>query len=303
MYAAEGNGTDNDSGHATGNYAGGPSYTRTGWLMYLVTNDDDEVVSDVVFMSCNSTPQGAVKWKTRIGDMNPARPISGSVPWASAVGSNGAPFDNNQSSNGAKIKNWMLTDDGSGVENWYKVVTDIWGEDKAKSMDKNGYSLIMEPFYWSTADGINICGNAKGWGQYLSAKYGRESYGPSTFRKFTNGIFAHCAKFAYDKWSLIHYEGGSRLLNWEMEYYAVGIMSITPKNSAIHTYNGVDSPGPPEPRLPGKTGTCNIVKGYYKENLTTGAKESLGVYSELDVTSNIIVSSEPDFELVEYLCL
>lgn len=303
VYAAEGNGTDNDSGHATGNYAGGPSYTRTGWLMYLVTNDDDEVVSDVVFMSCNSTPQGAVKWKTRIGDMNPARPISGSVPWASAVGSNGAPFDNNQSSNGAKIKNWMLEDDGLGTENWFNVVESIWGSEKAIAMAKNGYSLIMEPVYWANIGSGWFCGNAKGWGQYLSAKYGRESYGPSTFRKFTNGIFAHCAKFAYDKWSLIHYEGGSRLLNWEMEYYAVGIMSITPKNSAIHTYNGVDSPGPPEPRLPGKTGTCNIVKGYYKENLTTGAKESLGVYSELDVTSNIIVSSEPDFELIEYLCL
>ena len=170
-------------------------------------------------------------------------------------------------------------------------------------MAKDGYSLIMEPFYWSTASGIALCGNAKGWGQYLSAKYGRESYGPSTFRKFTNGIFAHCAKFAYDKWGLIHYLGGARLLNWEMEYYAVGIMSITPKNNAIHTYNGVDSPGPPEDRLPGKTGTCNIVKGYYKENLTTGAKESLGVYHELEVTSNIIVSGEPEFELVEYYCL
>ena len=76
------------------------------------------------------------------------------------------------------------------------------------------------------------------------------------------------------------------------------------KNDAIHTYwpeNG--SPGKPEPRLPGKTGTCNIVKGYYKENLTTGAKESLGVYHELEVTSNIIVSGEPEFELVEYYCL
>lgn len=37
----------------------------------------------------------------------------------------------------------------------------------------------------------------------------------------------------------------------------------------------------------------------YKENLTTGAKQSLGVYYELDVTSNIIVSGEPTFELVE----
>ena len=70
------------------------------------------------------------------------------------------------------------------------------------------------------------------------------------------------------------------------------------KSDAIHTYWEV-SPGNPEPRIPGKTGTCNIVKGYYKENLTTGAKQSLGVYYELDVTSNIIVSGEPTFELVE----
>ena len=301
-YATEGNGTGNDSGQASGNYAGGPSYAKTGWLLYLVTNDDDEVVSDVVAVSCGGAPTGAELMKTRIGDMGYSRKFSG-VPWASAIGSNGAPFDNYQHSNGTKIKNWMLEDDGSGTENWFNVVTLIWGEEKAIVMAKDGYSLIMEPFYWSTASGIALCGNAKGWGQYLSAKYGRESYGPSTFRKFTNGIFAHCAKFAYDKWGLIHYLGGARLLNWEMEYYAVGIMSITPKNNAIHTYNGVDSPGPPEDRLPGKTGTCNIVKGYYKENLTTGAKESLGVYHELEVTSNIIVSGEPEFELVEYYCL
>ncbi len=154
VYATDYNGDHDDSGNASGRYKGGPTYARTGWLLYLVTNDDDEVVSDVVFMSCNGMPQGTTKWRTRIGDMNPARPISGSVPWASEVGSNGAPFDNNQHSNESKIKKWMLTDDGQGTENWYNLVKKLWSEEKAKSMDKEGYSLIMEPVYWANVDNM-----------------------------------------------------------------------------------------------------------------------------------------------------
>ena len=180
----------------------------------------------------------------------------------------------------------------------FNVVSDYWSEDKAIAMAKNNHSLILEPFYWMTIGGLTICATDMNWGIVLSTAYGGGNYGPQPFTLFTNTIFPQCARFQYPQFGLQTSPKYSKVTNAEMVTYALGIESITPKNSAIHTYWEV-SPGNPEPRIPNKTGTCNIVKGYYKENLTTGAKQSIGVYYELGVTSNIIVSGEPTFELVE----
>lgn len=299
----DGNADEGESDRASGEYSGGPSYAKTGWVMYIV-DKNGAPVSDAVYISCGGEPQGTPLMTTRLGGLNP-RQVAGPVPWASATGANGAPFDNDQDFKGIDIKDWMLTDDGSGTstQNWFNVVGNIWGEDKAIAMAKNNHSLILEPFYWMTVDGIAVCATDKNWGMYLSIVYGAGNYGPQPFTLFTNTIFPQCARFNYPQFGLQISPIYSKVTNAEMVTYALGIESITPKNSAIHTYwPDHGSPGNPEPRDPGKRGTCNIVKGYYKENLTTGAKEIVGdgVYYELDVTSNIIVSGEPNFELVEW---
>lgn len=295
VHATSYNGTDDESGQASGKYAGGPSYGRTGWLMYLVRNESDEVVSDVVAVSCGGAPQGVELMATRIGNMQYSRQFAG-VKWASAVSPNGAPFDNLQHPNGAKIISWMLQDDGAGTENWYNVVRDYWGEEKALAMASEGYSLIMEPFYWANLGNGWVCANAKGWGQYMSAVYGSDSYGPSVFKRFTNGIFAHCAKFSTGKWTwgLTPYEGGSFLTNSDMEYYAVGIMSVTPYKNSIHTYDGVNSPGA-APETP--KGKVNIVKSYHTVNETTGEDSNDGCYIRTSVTNNIIIDDEVEYQV------
>ncbi|MCM1219507.1 MAG: hypothetical protein NC548_33930 [Lachnospiraceae bacterium] len=126
--------------------------------------------------------------------------------------------------------------------------------------------------------------------------------GNTVFDSYTNKVAPHAEKIKVSEAGFTAYTGSnSQLSDAEVQSYGVAMLIIHCKNSAIHTYwepNG--SPGDPEPRLPSKTGQCNIVKGYYKENLTTGAKQSLGVYHEKLVTSNIIVSGEPNFELVEW---
>ena len=122
--------------------------------------------------------------------------------------------------------------------------------------------------------------------------------GNTVFDSYTNKVAPHSEKIKVNEAGFTAYTGTGALSDSEVQSYGVAMLIIHCKSDAIHTYWEV-SPGNPEPRIPGKTGTCNIVKGYYKENLTTGAKQSLGVYYELDVTSNIIVSGEPDFELVE----
>lgn len=129
--------------------------------------------------------------------------------------------------------------------------------------------------------------------------------GNTVFDSYTNKVAPHSEKIKVNEAGFTAYtgtgSGSGRLSDSEVQSYGVAMLIIHCKSDAIHTYwQPHGSPGNPEPRIPGKTGTCNIVKGYYKENLTTGAKQSLGVYSELDVTSNIIVSGEPNFELVEW---
>ena len=122
--------------------------------------------------------------------------------------------------------------------------------------------------------------------------------GNTVFDSYTNKVAPHSEKIKVNEAGFTAYTGTGVLSDSEVQSYGVAMLIIHCKSDAIHTYWEV-SPGDPEPRIPNKTGTCNIVKGYYKENLTTGAKQSLGVYYELDVTSNIIVSGEPTFELVE----
>lgn len=123
--------------------------------------------------------------------------------------------------------------------------------------------------------------------------------GNTVFDSYTNKVAPHSEKIKVNEAGFTAYTGTGALSDSEVQSYGVAMLIIHCKSDAIHTYWEV-SPGNPEPRIPNKTGTCNIVKGYYKENLTTGAKQSLGVYYELDVTSNIIVSGEPTFELVEW---
>lgn len=124
--------------------------------------------------------------------------------------------------------------------------------------------------------------------------------GNTVFDSYTNKVAPHSEKIKVNEAGFTAYTGTGALSDSEVQSYGVAMLIIHCKSDAIHTYwEPHGSPGNPEPRIPNKTGTCNIVKGYYKENLTTGAKQSLGVYYELDVTSNIIVSGEPTFELVE----
>lgn len=300
VHATDYNGTDDESGQASGKYAGGPSYGRTGFLMYLVRNESDEVVSDVVAVSCGGAPQGVELLATRIGNMQPSRRFTG-VQWASAVSPNGAPFDNLQHPNGAKIIAWMLQDDGAGTENWANVVTDYWGKEKALAMADEGYSLIMEPFYWANLGNGWVCANAKGWGQYMSAVYGSDSYGPSVFKRFTNGIFAHCAKFSAGKWTwgLSVYEGGTVLTNRDMEFYAVGIMSVTPHTKTQTTCDEGSLPAP-HPAAVEAEGEKSIVKNYRTKNLTTGQVTDDGCFITEKVASSIVIEDESEYKVVEW---
>ena len=95
--------------------------------------------------------------------------------------------------------------------------------------------------------------------------------GNTVFDSYTNKVAPHSEKIKVNEAGFTAYTGTGALSDSEVQSYGVAMLIIHCKSDAIHTYwEPHGSPGNPEPRIPGKTGTCNIVKGYYKENLTTG---------------------------------
>lgn len=358
--------SDNNRG---GNSAivNGVSYTRTGYLCYLLTKDGSTTGDPAyAFASPGFSAISGSKWVCTSRRGHSVSSWYAPAPW------NVTPWENGGSpSNEPKIKDWALKPTSDGTPQVQQFVKDIWGLQAEKNFESDEYILVIETimnFQYSVAGGsggtgasgiprevlqkiavdatkqatqivkdmpeslqatvIPVIASAiyqRVVGKLASSGYsgGNRTFtsdpligtvpnliqyknGSKVFDSYTNKVAPHAEKIRVSEAGFTAYpsSGPNQLTDSEVQSYGVAMLIIHCKNDAIHSYwepNG--SPGNPEPRLPGKTGTCNIVKGYYKENLTTGAKESLGVYSELDVTSNIIVSSEPDFELIEYLCL
>ena len=370
------NGTSSGNRGGNSSIPNGVSYTRTGYLCYLLTKDGAATGNPAyAFASPGFSAISGSKWVCTSRRGHSVSSWYAPAPW------NVTPWENGGSpSNEPKIKDWALKPTSDGTPQVQQFVKDIWGVQAEKNFESDEYILVIETimnFQYSISDGssnsdivyvsrstiesqataktdsimrnlganLSSAQREKVRGEILSSliksitkelekypniKIGEGSSATGTARTFTsdpligtvpnliqykngskvfdsytNKVAPHAEKIRVSEAGFTAYpsSGPNQLTDSEVQSYGVAMLIIHCKNDAIHTYNGVDSPGPPEDRLPGKTGTCNIVKGYYKENLTTGAKESLGVYSELDVTSNIIVSSEPDFELVEYLYL
>ena len=362
------NGTSDSNRGGNSAIVNGVSYTRTGYLCYLLTKDGATTGDPAyAFYSPGFNEIAGSRWVCTSRRGHSVSSWKAEAPWKCTAWQNGG-----SPSNEPQIRDWMLQN-SDGVFNAVKFVKKCWGESAAKNFMSDEYILVIETimnFQYSVEGGsgsgsgsagipreilnqiskdatkqaidivekLNIQGSAQlaaiqGIASSIYSRVvsslqksgysgGNRTFtsdpligtvpnliqyknGSKVFDSYTNKVAPHAEKIRVSEAGFTAYpsSGPNQLTDSEVQSYGVAMLIIHCKNDAIHTYNGVDSPGPPEPRLPGKTGTCNIVKGYYKENLTTGAKESLGVYSELDVTSNIIVSSEPDFELVEYLCL
>lgn len=361
--SAEYNGTSSSTHGGTSAITNGVSYTRTGYLCYLLTKDGSPTGDPAyAFYSPGYNGIAGSKWVCTSRRGHSVSSWTGDAKWGVTPWQNGG-----SPSNEPKIKEWFL-DASLGVTNAQQFVKDIWGEAALKNFESDEYILVIETimnFQYSISDGNSSGGISEStkksvmksaviqatkivkdsgateeisstiiysiadsiYNQVLNklretgfTDGGSRTFtsdpligtvpnliqykGQSTvFNSYTNKVAPHAEKIKVSEAGFTAYtgSGSNQLSDSEVQSYGVAMLIIHCKNDAIHTYwepNG--SPGDPEPRLPGKTGTCNIVKGYYKENLTTGAKESLGVYYEKEVTPNIIVSGEPEFELVEW---
>ena len=312
-YAAGGTMTDGSVTPTRGNVPGGAKYDRTGWLFWI--SDEDGGNRSTVFCYINNTagiidrngkplPAENVHLQNRFGD--PAvNAIAGIPAW-------GTPFDANGNGRGMEVKEFLLSEGNEGKKA-YDIVKVLWGEEEATKWNQRERVLVFEPVYWNmvyengVGTGIWQCGTANWWGEYQHVNgINADDVGDKWINKYTNNLYAHCVQFEIGIPSIgitAGYPTGL-VTNTEMANkglgYGIGV--VWNDNNSIHTYWEVNgSPGDPEPR-DGKEGLCNIVKGYYEENLTTGAKVPVGegIYTEELVTNQIVISNEPGFELVEW---
>lgn len=308
---AAGSMTDEDA-KGSKDIIGGPNYDRTGFLFWVCDTKGNRLSSVKAITSYGAIvdrngkllPASNVDLRNRDGVM--AESIDTNAPW-------GPPYKDG-AGRGTEIKQWLLETGASGHKRAASIIKQWFSEELATQWDRREAYLMFEPFYWNQIrandenTGVWYCTTSYRWGILQGAWPGIPETGDKNIGKYTNQMYPNCLKMEpcqeiIDMGYTAPPHGG-RLTNAEMASQKVGwgIGVVWNDNNSIHTYwepNG--SPGDPEPR-DGKEGLCNIVKGYYEENLTTGAKVPVGegIYTEELVTNQIVISNEPGFELVEW---
>lgn len=298
---AAGSMTDEDA-KGSKDIIGGPNYDRTGFLFWVCDTKGNQISPTVEAI----TSYGAIV--DRNGNLLPASNIQliNRDGVAAATLSYGAPWGppyKDGAGRGTEIKQWLLETDENGYKRASNLIYDTWGEELAIKWDRREAYLMFEPFYWNhvykdgEGTGIWWCDTSYGWGLFQQSM-GIAETGDKNIGKYTNQMYPNCLKMEpcqeiIDMGYTAPPHGG-RLTNAEMASQKVGwgIGVVWNDNNSIHTYWEVNgSPGDPEPR-DGKEGLCNIVKGYYEENLTTGAKVPVGegIYTEELVTNQIVIS-------------
>lgn len=147
------NSTSNNVSGGTSAITNGVSYTRTGYLCYLLTKEGEVVPYPAYAFhspAYNEIPNSQWVCTSRRG--HTVSNWKGTAPWNLTPWAEGG-----SPSNEPQIKQWFTAENG-GVSNAYKFVYDCWGEDAALSFKSDEYILVIETimnFQYSTSTGNN----------------------------------------------------------------------------------------------------------------------------------------------------
>lgn len=198
-FAYEGSGDSDDGPAATQQIKGGPTYHNTGWLLYLIDWHGNQITGTQVIyeervpVECNSFYS-----KTKFGgNINFRKAIIGS-PWGYA------PFNDDASGNGTRLKSWMLQKNKNvDAYNCYVLAEKFFGAEGAMTLHKGDAVMIVEALYWAQMyrnpnipTGVYLCATAHGWA-YEQDRRGIGDYGAKCISKYTNNIFANCVKLEH----------------------------------------------------------------------------------------------------------
>lgn len=233
--------------------------------------------------------------------------------------------------NGKAVMTWLMTKGTeSGMYRYEYLLLQTYGQDFMDQLYEHAddWVVCVEYFHWNKVlvggksgyyTGDTVLGTNDGWAvfykacAYPQATEDDKNNGNYVTRSYTHKVAMFSMTLDTSYWGVESHAGatarqltyndvrpnGSDSTGPQNDY---GLQVITLESDNIHTYwesNG--SPGDPEPATTtAKQGKCNIVKGYYTENETTGQRTSDGVFIEQQVTNNIVVGNEPEYEIVSW---
>lgn len=151
---AQYNGTSSSTHGGNSAITNGVSYTRTGYLCYLLTKDGSPTGDPAyAFQSPGYNGIAGSRWVCTSRRGHSVNGWSGTAEWGVTPWENGgAP------SNEPKIRDWFL-DASSGVTNAQQFVKDNWGEAALKNFESDEYILVIETimnFQYSISGGSSV---------------------------------------------------------------------------------------------------------------------------------------------------
>ena len=151
----------------------GISYTKTGYLCYLLTEDGNAVkgTSAKAFKSPGFSYWTDVpcvfKANTRRGDYPTVTGWTGTAPWGCT------PFNGDRTSNGEQIRSWMKSEYSSGISNGSRFVSSVWGTTAMQKFESGDYILVIETLlhYQNTFQyTYNTAKTQKEWETFIKSK-------------------------------------------------------------------------------------------------------------------------------------
>ncbi|MGP1434889.1 MAG: hypothetical protein ACTTKP_11485 [Catonella sp.] len=305
-----------DEGGPVGEIIGGPFYTRTGWLFYLVDRNTGEQVSETAAYSCdtrgivdrsgNTLAEDRLRLTSRFGK-KPIEVTLEKPDW-------GEPYTNGSPARGrgGDVKKWLLGSDkktksGRNVSRAELLILRAFkSADKAKDWYEGKTVLIFEPFFWHRVHSnrralskngkpLWICATSYNLGKYqsgLSKEVPMTEYGGIMINEFTNNVYPRCVRLEVGT-KIVglklpkNFKVAGKIPNKDMseKTYGYGIGGVWNKkqDGIINTYDGSHSPGKPEKTSKKKhtTGKSEIIKQYWvKEKDANGKVEYKNIGAE-----------------------
>lgn len=284
----------------SGNY---PSYSKTGFLVYLV-DSSGSLCSKVVFVSASSRIYNTSYYQglltSRIGGAYPSE-VYLNAEW-------GYPFTESGQGRGTIIKDELANSksyDGTDSNAYY--VTKKYLGDEALQLfrdDPKNHYLILETVAWhavfsGAGRGLNVVASASGWAQFEAltgmAEKGDGHTGWCDNNRLQNG----CHLIAQwqglppvpTKYGLVSYS--------EIMSAGYGMIAVRGLDAQQTTCDEGSLPAP-HPAAVEAEGNKVIIKNYRTKNITTGEVTDDGCFITEKVASSIVIEDESEYKVVEW---